>query len=100
MASLAVKYRPKTFDVGDVVGDVSEIKLSERQQNILIIVNKSPTITGRQMSEMLSVVQRTIERDLATLTKMGILKHKGKDNDGEWMLTELGLSVLAQLQKK
>ena len=86
--------------VGDFVGDVSEIKLSERQQNILIIVKKSPTITGRQMSEMLSVVQRTIERDLATLTKMGILKHKGKDNDGEWILTELGLSVLAQLQKK
>lgn len=38
------------------------------------------------MSERLSVNQRTIERDLAALTKMGVLKHHGKDNGGEWIL--------------
>ncbi|MBQ4484070.1 MAG: hypothetical protein II934_03590 [Prevotella sp.] len=33
---------------------------------------------------MLSVSQRTIERDLSLLKKMGILKREGKDNDGVW----------------
>ena len=43
-------------------------------------------MTGRQMSEILSVSQRTIERDLSALQKKGILKHEGKDNNGKWVL--------------
>ena len=38
------------------------------------------------MSEMLSVSQRTIERDLAAMQNKGILKHEGKDNDGVWVI--------------
>ena len=72
--------------VGDNVGDVSETKLSVRQQKILNLIKKSPTITGREMSEILSVSQRTIERDLSALQKKGVLKHEGKDNDGVWVL--------------
>ncbi|MBP5713195.1 MAG: putative DNA binding domain-containing protein [Prevotella sp.] len=87
-------------DVGDAVGDMSETKLPERQQKILLIIHGAPTISGRQMSEMLSVSQRTIERDLSALTKKGIIKHKGKDNDGEWILTELGLAIIEVLTKQ
>ena len=38
------------------------------------------------MSETLSVSQRTIERDLSTLQKKGVLKHEGRDNDGAWVM--------------
>ena len=72
-------------NVGDKVGDMSETKLTERQRKILELVKDSPTISARQMSETLSVSQRTIERDLSLLKKMGILKHEGKDNDGMWI---------------
>ncbi len=65
---------------------MSETKLTERQQKILNLVKESPTITGKQMSEMLSVSQRTIERDLAALQKMDVLKREGKDNDGIWII--------------
>lgn len=72
-------------NVGDNVGDVSETKLTERQQKIINLIKESPTITGKRMSEILSVSQRTVERDLSTLQKKGILKHEGKDNDGMWI---------------
>ena len=72
--------------VGDHDGDMSETKLSERQLKILDLIKESPTITGKQMSETLSVSQRTIERDLSTLQKLGVLKREGKDNDGVWVL--------------
>ena len=75
-----------TQNIGDTGGDVSETKLTERQQRILNLIKESPTITGKQMSEMLSVSQRTIERDLSAMQKFGILKHEGKDNDGVWVL--------------
>ena len=67
-------------------GDMSETKLSERQQKILNIIKESPTITGKQMSETLSVSQRTIERDLSALQKIGVLKREGKDNNGVWRI--------------
>ena len=75
-----------TLNVGDHDGDISETKLTERQQKILNLIKESPTITGKQMSEMLSVSQRTIERDLSALQKLGVLKRKGKDNDGKWVI--------------
>ena len=58
-----------TPDVGNNVGDVSETKLTERQQEVLKLIKESPTITGKQMSKTLSVSQHTIERDLSALQK-------------------------------
>ena len=77
-----------TPNVGDHDGNVSKSKLTERQKKILNLINESTTITGREMSETLSVSQRTIERDLATLQKIGVLKRKGKNNDGLWVIVK------------
>ena len=75
-----------TLNVGDHDGDMSERKLTERQQKMLNLIKESPTITGKQMSETLSVSQRTIERDLSALQKIGVLKREGKDNAGMWVV--------------
>ena len=77
-----------TQNVGDHDGDMSETKLPERQHKILNLIKESPTITGKQMSETLSVSQRTIERDLSALQKIGVLKRKGMDNDGMWVIVD------------
>ena len=79
---------PTDINVGDHVGDVSETKLTERQQVILNLIKESPSITAKQMSETLSVSQRTIERDLSTLKEKGIVKREGKDNDGMWIILD------------
>ena len=75
-----------TQNVEDHDGDMSETKLTERQQKILNLIKESLTITGKQMSETLSVSQRTIERDISALQKLGVLKREGKDNDGMWVI--------------
>lgn len=62
------------------VGNKSKTQLTDRQQKILKIINKAPTVTARKMSETLSVNQRTIERDISYLKKIGVLKHEGKNN--------------------
>ena len=73
-------------NVGDFVGDMSETKLTERQQKILKLIKKLPTISAKQMSETLSVTTRTIERDLSMMKKAGVLKREGKDNNGLWII--------------
>lgn len=70
------------------VGDLSEIKLTERQQHILNIINESPTITAKKMSEALSVSQRSIERDISELKKKGIIQRDGKDHAGVWVVVK------------
>ncbi len=73
-------------NVGENVGDMSEREITDRQQNILNLIKESPTITAKQMSERLSVTQRTIERDIAILKKKNRLKRNGNDYDGEWII--------------
>ena len=73
-------------NVGENVGEMSESEITDRQQNILNLIKESPTITAKQMSERLSVTQRTIERDIAILKKKNRLKRNGNDYDGEWII--------------
>ena len=73
-------------NVGENVGDMSESEITDRQQNILNLIKESPTMTAKQMSERLSVTQRTIERDIAILKKKNRLKRNGNDYDGEWVI--------------
>lgn len=73
-------------NVGDDVGDVSEIKLTERQKKIVNLIIQQPSVTAKNMSEILSVSSRTVERELSTLKDKGVLMREGKDNDGVWLV--------------
>lgn len=81
-------------NVGDMsetnVGNMSESELSERQLNIISMIKENPFVTGREMSETMSVTQRTIERDLSVLQKAGIIRHEGRVNAGVWVILEHG----------
>jgi len=67
---------------------LSPVKLTERQQDILELIRKNPFISAQQMSVVLSVVKRTIERDLADLQKKGILIREGNTSAGHWEIIE------------
>ena len=53
-----------------------------------LLSRKNPLITGKEMSETLSVTQHTIERDLAAMQKAGIIRHEGKVYAGVWVVLE------------
>ena len=84
LKSTPTQFQTVIFASSDTpnVGDMSKTKLTERQYKILNLIKESPTITDKQMSEILSLSQRTIERDLSALQKKGVLKREGKDNGG------------------
>ena len=71
-------------DVGSDVGSLSEVQLTERQKKICECMRANPLISAKEMSEVLTVVQRTIERDIAFLQKNGIIKHHGNTSGGHW----------------
>ena len=71
--------------VSDVVS-LSVVQLTERQKKICDLINKNPFISSKQMSVVLSVVHRTVQRDLATLQKMGVLLREGNTSAGRWVV--------------
>lgn len=88
--STPTQFQTIIYAASDIqnVGDLSEIKLTERQQYIINIINESPTITAKKMSEALSVSQRSIERDISELKKKGIIQRDGKDHAGVWVVVK------------
>lgn len=76
----------KGLDVTKDVSSLSVIQLTERQKNICKLIKENPFVSGDQMSVALSVVPRTIWRDLAAMQKKGVLIREGNTNAGHWVI--------------
>ena len=72
-------------DVVSSVGSLSVVQLSDRQKKIRELILKDTFISTQQMSVVLSVVKRTVERDLADLQKKGVLIREGNTSAGHWI---------------
>ena len=73
-------------DVSSSVSSLSVVQLTERQKKIRELINKDPFISAQQMSVVLSVVPRTIWRDLSALQKKGVLIREGNTSAGHWIV--------------
>ena len=73
-------------DVVSNVVSLSQVQLTERQYKICELINKDSFISAQQMSVVLSVVKRTIERDLADMQKKGVLIREGNTSAGHWIV--------------
>lgn len=72
--------------VGGNVGDKDYTKLTERQEGILNLIKENAHVSANEMSEVLSVMQRTIERDLAALQKKRVIIREGNVKSGRWVV--------------
>lgn len=63
---------------------MSVVQLTERQRNIYNLIKENPRMSAAE----LSVVKRTIERDISQLRKMGIITRKGNTSAGQWIIKE------------
>ena len=68
-------------DVSSSVGSLSVLQLSDRQKKICELILKDSFISAQQMSVVLSVVKRTVERDLE-----GVLVREGNTSAGRWII--------------
>ena len=80
----------KMMSVADnVTSDVtslSPVQLTKRQRDIINLINENEQISATEMSRVLSVVVRTIRRDLAVMQEQGIIAHTGNTSAGKWIV--------------
>ena len=73
----------------DVQKDVLK-ELSEKQKVIIEMIISDPFLSAKAISEKMSekegVNERTIERDIAKLKKLGVLTREGGRKEGKWVI--------------
>lgn len=85
------RFIEMTNVVSDVVSDVvslPQVQLTDRQKKIVNLIKENPYISAHDMSVALSAVHRTIQRDLSTMQKLGILIREGNTSAGHWVLVQ------------
>ena len=68
------------------VPSLSPVQLTERQKKICDLIRKNPRISASEMSPVLSVVVKTVKRDLVAMQKKGVLIREGNTSAGHWVL--------------
>ena len=71
---------------GGSVTSLSPVKLTDRQKEICKMIKDNPRISVKEMSLVLSLVERTIKRDLAAMQKKGVLVREGNTSAGHWVI--------------
>ena len=89
------KFMQMTNVVSDVTNNVvsnvvslSQVQLTDRQKKMANLIKDNPFISAQEMSVVLSVVHRTIQRDLAAMQKMGVLIREGNTSAGHWVIIQ------------
>ena len=62
------------------------IKLNEREQDILAILQKEPDLTRKEMAARLGWSDSTVKRALASMIDKGAIKRIGSNKKGEWII--------------
>ena len=76
------KATSQNADVGINVG----IKMTKTESLVLQLLVGKPDITSDEIAEQLKVTRRTVERNLESLKKKGIIERIGSKKDGYWKI--------------
>jgi len=68
------------------VRDKKDVKKNKRQQAIVGLITKTPSITIDDLADILGVNGKTIRRDISELKSNGILERLGGDFGGKWIV--------------
>ena len=88
--SMFMKMVSVADNVTSDVTSVSPVELAERKREIIRLINENERISAAEMSRVLSVVVRTIRRDLNELQEQGIIKRDGNTSAGKWIILKKG----------
>lgn len=63
-------------------------KLVESQLKILILIKEKPGVSKRELSEIIGLSSTAVDKNIAKLKSLGVLKRTGPDKGGYWEVVE------------
>lgn len=83
-----VSHKGESINAPANVGVNVGANVGVKEKKIIDAIAVNDNVTARQLSEMLAVSQRQVERLLASLTKKKLIERVGADKNGYWRITE------------
>lgn len=84
---VTIPFSLKDRDVYDHIdSEYNNIELSLRQKNIVELIKENKFITQEEIGNLLGVSRFTIIREIKILENKGIIKRKGSNKTGEWVI--------------
>ena len=62
-------------------------KITERQKELLDLIKSNPSISKKQMSEIIGIRPSSIDKNIVILKKKGYLSRVGSAKGGHWEIT-------------
>lgn len=82
------RYQKVGVKVGENVGVNGSVQvgvnLTANQRRILELLLREPRMAARELAEVVGISQRKIEKNIATLKKLGLLERVGSYKGGHW----------------
>ena len=83
-----ISHKGAPLNVPANVGVSVGANVGVNEQKILNIIAENDHVTAKQMSEIIGISQRQVERLLSSLTKKQIIERVGADKNGYWRIIE------------
>ena len=63
-----------------------DITLSENQQKIIAAIKNNPSITQKELAEIVGISDRHINKNMIELQQLGLIERIGNNRKREWMV--------------
>ena len=61
-------------------------EFTDIQAKVIQVVKEKPTLTMEQIGEEIGIGRTSVYKIVKSLKEIGVLEHKGRKSDGEWVL--------------
>ena len=65
----------------------SNIELTDMQSKVIHAIKKNPSLTMEKIGETIGIGRTSVYKIVKSLKRMGILEHRGRKSDGEWVIS-------------
>lgn len=65
----------------------SNIELTDMQSKVIHAIKKNPSLTMEKIGETIGIGRTSVYKIVKSLKGMGILEHRGRKSDGEWVIS-------------
>ena len=70
--------------INDTINDTTNDTIKNRQSDIISLIKKTPSITRKEIAQLLNISEPTVARDLKLLQEIGAIKRNGSNKTGYW----------------
>ena len=71
---------------GMIFGKEFGVKFSDNEKQLLLSLNSNPSMTAKDLADLIGITKRAVEKQLKKLRELNVLTRKGSAKSGLWVI--------------